>query len=223
MIYILCEDASKPFIALRGDLHKYLVKVRRHEVGDMLSLRNKEDLKILYTYEIQSIDARSLELKLLSSSNQEVEGKKKLHIGWCVIDAKSIEKVLPALSEIGVSKISFIYCERSQKNFKLDLQRFKRILEASVQQCGRTSFIEFEILDTLQIFITKYPNAKVFDFCDTILKESVDFQTVLIGCEGGFSKKERALLSSQEVFRLDTPMTLRSETAILAVAGKILL
>ena len=223
MIYLLCEDASKPFIALRGDLHKYLVKVRRHEVGDTLSLRNKEDLKTLYTYEIQSIDARSLELKLLSSSNQEVESKKKLHIGWCVIDAKSIEKVLPALSEIGVSKISFIYCERSQKNFKLDLQRFERILEASVQQCGRTSFIGFDIFTSLELFIRTFPHAKVFDFCDTPLKDTANFETVLIGCEGGFSKKEKELLSSQDVFRLGTPMVLRSETAVLAVAGKILL
>ncbi len=63
----------------------------------------------------------------------------------------------------------------------------------------------------------------MFDFCDNILQESSDFETVLIGCEGGFSKDEKELLSSLEVFRLDTPMVLRSESAVVAVASKILL
>ncbi len=223
MIYILCDDASKPSFTIKGDLHKYLIKVRRHEVGDELSLRNKEDIKTLYKYEIQSIDSRSLEVGLISSLVEEVESKKKLHIGWCVIDVKSIEKVLPSLSEIGVSKISFIYCERSQRNFKLDFKRFERILEASMQQCGRTSFIEFDTFKNIEKFIGEYPHAKVFDFCDKILSDSADFETVLIGCEGGFSKHEKELLNSQDVFRLDTPMVLRSESAVMAVASKILL
>lgn len=223
MIYILCDEASKPSFSIKGDLHKYLIKVRRHEVGDRVSLRNKEDIKTLYRYEIESIDSRSLELRLLSSSVEVVESAKKLHIGWCVIDAKSIEKVLPALSEIGVSKISFIYCERSQKNFKLDFKRFERILEASMQQCGRTSFIEFETFKSIEKFIGEFPHAKVFDFCETVLSDSSDFETVLIGCEGGFSKSEKELLTSQDVFRLDTPMVLRSESAVMAVASKLLL
>lgn len=223
MIYILCDDASKSSFTIKGDLHKYLIKVRRHEVGDELSLRKKEDIKTLYKYEIQSIDSRSLEVKLISSSIEEVESKKKLHIGWCVIDVKSIEKVLPSLSEIGVAKISFIYCDRSQKNFKLDFNRLERILEASIQQCGRTSFIEFDTFNNIEKFISEYPHAKVFDFCDNVLSDTADFETVLIGCEGGFSKYEKELLSSQDIFRLDTPMVLRSESAVMAVASKILL
>jgi len=223
LIYILNEDASKAIITMKGELHKYLIKVRRHEVGDVLSLRNQADMKTLYQYEITQVDSKSLELTLISSSIQEVKSAKRLHIAWCVIDSKSIEKVLPTLSEIGVEKISFIYCKRSQRNFKLDFKRFERILEASMQQCGRTTFIEFDTYDTIELFIREFPETKVFDFSDTILKESSHFQTVLIGCEGGFSKDEKLFLSSQEVFRLDTPMVLRSESAVVAVASKLLL
>ncbi|MEO1938944.1 MAG: 16S rRNA (uracil(1498)-N(3))-methyltransferase, partial [Sulfurimonas sp.] len=42
-------------------------------------------------------------------------------------------------------------------------------------------------------------------------------------CEGGFAPSEKELLQKQEVFRLKTPMVLRSESAALAVASKILL
>jgi 16S rRNA (uracil1498-N3)-methyltransferase len=223
MIYILHEEASKEFFSIRGETHKYLVKVRRHKVGDVINFRNKEELQMLYAYEIIEIDGRSLELKLISSTLKEVKSEKELHIGWCIIDMKSIEKVLPSLSEIGVSKISFISCERSQNNFKLDFNRFERILEASMQQSGRSTFIEFDTFKNIKEFIKAYPQTKVFDFCENVLEDNSDIKTVLIGCEGGFSKEERAILSTQDNFRLNTPMVLRSESAVLAVASKVLL
>lgn len=223
VIYILSEEASKDTISIKGDIHKYLVKVRRHEVGDKIDFRNKDNIKVLHTYEIVNIDARSLDLKLLSSVENEVKSKKSLHVGWCVIDSKSIEKVLPSLNEIGVEKISFIYCDRSQKNFKLDFKRFDRILEASMQQCGRSSYIEFDTYKSIDDFIDEYPDTKVFDFCDNILSDKAEFARVLIGCEGGFSTNEKEILQKLDVFRLDTPMILRSESAVMAVASKILL
>lgn len=223
MIYILHDDASKESFTIKGDVHKYLVKVRRHSVGDVIYLRNKLDIKMLHEYEITNVDARSLDVKLLSSKEIQVKAKKGLHIGWCVIDVKSIEKVLPSLSEIGVEKISFIHCDRSQKNFKLDFKRFERILEASMQQCGRSSYIEFDNFKSIKDFISEFPNTKVFDFCERTLDDASEIDTVLIGCEGGFSKDEKEFLSTQDVFRLNTPMVLRSESAVMAIASKILL
>ena len=223
LIYILHENAASRHLTLKGDLHKYLIKVRRHTEGDELSLRNKGDIKTLHRYKITNVDGRSLDLELISSKIEELQATKELHIAWCVIDSKSIEKVLPTLCEIGVSKISFIYCDRSQKNFKLDFKRFERIVEASMQQSGRTSFMKFDTYKNIAAFISEFSDTKVFDFSDNILSGDSDFKRVLIGCEGGFSKDEKELLKAQEVFRLNTPMVLRSESAVIAVASKILL
>lgn len=223
MIYIFSDDASKNRINLKGEMYKYLVKVRRHKLDDIIYLKNKDSIDTLYKYKISNIEGRSLDLQLISSEIYKLHAKKNLHIAWCVIDFKSIEKVLPILNEIGVNKISFIYCDRSQKNFRLDFKRFERILESSMQQCGRSSFMKFDTYKNIQTFIEKYPDTKVFDFSDTILDKKADFNTVLIGCEGGFSQNEKEFLSSLEVFRLDTPMILRSESAVVAVASKILL
>jgi len=223
LIYILHENAGKSQITLKGDLHKYLIKVRRHVEGDELSFRNKEEIEMLHRYKITDVDGRSLDLELISSKIEELNATKELHIAWCVIDSKSIEKVLPSLCEIGVSRISFIYCDRSQKNFKLDFKRFERIVEASMQQSGRTSLMKFDTYKNIAAFISKFPDTKVFDFSDNILSGESDFKRVLIGCEGGFSKGEKELLKAQEVFRLNTPMVLRSESAVMAVASKILL
>ncbi len=223
MIFILHNEASKEYLSLKGELHKYLIKVRRQVKGDELSFRNPDDIKILHRYKIVDVNGRVVSLKLISSSLNEVKSRKSLHIAWCIIDAKSIEKVLPSLSEIGVEKISFISCDRSQKNFKLDFKRLNRILEASMGQCGRSSYIEFDTYKNIKDFIDEFPDTKVFDFCENILEEGCDFERVLIGCEGGFSQDEKELLKKQDVFRLNTPMVLRSESAVMAVASKILL
>jgi 16S rRNA (uracil1498-N3)-methyltransferase len=223
MIYIFHEDASKYTLNIKGELFKYLIKVRRHAVGDEIAFRNKKDIKNLYIYKIKNIDGRVLELELISSDILEVKSSKNLHIGWCKIDTKSIEKVLASLNEIGVSKITFIDCNRSQKNFKIDFNRFYRILESSMQQCGRTSIMEFDTSKSIKDFILKYPDTKVFDLCDNILVNTDNFENILIGCEGGFSDDEKKLLSSQDVFRLNNPMVMRSQSAAMAVASKILL
>ena len=223
MIYLFDENASKDILKIRGDNYKYLVKVLRHKEGDILSFRNENSINILYKYKIIDISSRDLTLELIDAKENEVVSKKELHIAWCVIDTKSIEKILPSLNEIGVSKISFIYCDRSQKNFKLDFKRFNRILKSSMQQCGRTKFMEFDIYKNINEFLIKFPQTKVLDFCNNILEDSLEFKTVLIGAEGGFSKEEKELLKSYDVFRLNTPMVLRSESAVMAIASKILL
>ena len=223
MVYLLNENAGKERFSIKGEDFKYLIKVRRHNVGDELGFRSKEDIKTLHIYRLSEIEPRSAVFELVSSEVFEVKAKQELHIGWCVIDSKSVEKVLPSLNELGVSKISFIYCERSQKNFKPDFKRYARIVEASNQQCGRTQIMEFDTYKNVESFVTAFGDVKVFDFCENILGESAAFGRVLIGCEGGFSLKEKEFLKNQEVFRLDTPMILRSETAAVAVASKILL
>ena len=223
MIYLLNENAGQERFSIKGEDFKYLIKVRRHAIGDELGFRNKEDIKTLHIYKLSAIEPRNAVFEHVASKVFEVKAAKELHIGWCVIDNKSIEKVLASLNEIGVKKITFIYCERSQKNFKPDFKRFERIIEASNQQCGRTEFMEFVTCNTLEEFVKENPDTKVFDFTDKKLECESDFKTVLIGCEGGFSPKEKEFLKELEVFRLDTPMILRSESATMAVASKILL
>lgn len=223
MIYIFDENAGDDNLSIKGELHKYLIKVRRHSLGDTLFFRNKADITKLHTYKISALEPRVVTLEHISSKVLEVKPTKDLHVAWCIIDSKSVEKVLPSLCEIGVSRISFIGCDRSQKNFKIDFKRYERIVEASMQQSGRTSIMTFDTYKNIATFIDEFPDTKVFDFTQNILQDSSDFKRVLIGCEGGFSENEKKFLESQDVFRLNSKMVLRSESAVMAVASKILL
>lgn len=221
MQFVFNEEAGEKELGVRGEQYKYLVKIRRHKAGDTIALRNPKQPELLHYYRIESIDGRRMNLVQQRSVQKQIKAKHTLHIGWCAIDPKSVEKVLPMLNELGVSKITFIYCERSQKSFRPDFKRFKRIVESSMQQCGRSEWMEFEIMEDLAGFLNAYPKTVVLDFCDDVLKDDMKIETVLIGCEGGFSEEERELLSSCKTVRLDTPMILRSESAAVAVAAKM--
>jgi len=219
--YLYHKDAGIPSITLEGDDHRYLFKVRRHKEGDSIALRHLRD-DSLYHYTIISIDKRSLTLTLRSQESLGIEAGRKLHLGWCLIDPKNIEKVLPTLNELGVAKISFIYCDRSQKNFKPDIERLEKILLNSSQQCGRSSMIELETIGSLREFKQRYPQSSILHFSENRLDTYSPPECVVVGCEGGFSENEVKLFGADEITGLATPMILKSESAVMTVSAIVL-
>lgn len=224
MTFVFDEEAGASGLRIDGETYKYLIKVRRHARGDTIAFRNPEQPEMLYLYELQESDGRRAHLQLRESREARVGHRRSLHLGWCAIDMKSVEKVLPQLNELGVGKITFIGCERSQKGFRPDFLRLTRILHSSMQQCGRSEMMELAECDGIPDFLAAFPEAVAFDFCDRVFEpRSCGAETVLIGPEGGFCDRERDLIGPERRFRLDTPMILRSETAAVAVAGALLL
>ncbi len=222
MLYLYHKDASKPQLTLLGDEHRYIFKVRRHKVDDTLYLRNLED-DLLYRYLITYIDKRSVNLELQESQTLEVKAKVPLHVGWCIIDPKNIEKVLPSLNEMGVEKITFIYCQRSQKSFKVDFKRLEKILLNSSQQSGRSEMMKLDTAEDLESFVKANPESKMLNFSENKLDPQDHIATIVIGCEGGFHEDEVALFKPENIIGLNTPLVLKSESAVCAVASKLLL
>lgn len=222
MLYLYQKEAGKPQITLLGDEHRYIFKVRRHKVDESIYLRNLED-GLLYRYLIVSIDKQSAILELQESQTLQIKAKAPLHIGWCVIDPKNIEKVLPTLNEMGVEKITFIYCKRSQKSFKPDFKRWEKILLNSSQQSGRSVMMQLDEAESLKAFIAENPQSHLLDFSEHTFSSEISIDTIVVGCEGGMTEDEIALFAPQKVIGLETPLVLKSESAVCAVAAKILL
>jgi 16S rRNA (uracil1498-N3)-methyltransferase len=220
--YLQHNEAGVSSLILTGDEHRYIFKVRRHREGETIALRNLLDEQI-YFYKICSLDKKQAHLELEKSEILTVKAKINLHIAWCVIDPKSVEKVLPTLNEIGVDKITFIYCSRSQKSFKFDFKRLEKILVNSSQQSGRSSLMKLETSNSLEKFLEEYPQTVMLNFSETFLEQDSNIDTVLIGCEGGFTNEEMELFDSSNIMGLDTPLILKSESAVCAVGSKLLL
>ena len=137
------EENLSPFLTITGDNYKYLIKVRRFNVGDII---NVTDFNKLYSYKITNITKKEVSLSQIEELKIE-QNLKPFHLGWCKIDIKNIEKILPSLNEIGVTKITFIECDRSQGNFKLKMDRINKILINSNQQCGRMDLMQIDFCD----------------------------------------------------------------------------
>lgn len=204
-------------LKIEGELYKYLFKVRRIKQDEPVYVRTLKD-DILYLYRIEEVTKKEAILTLEESKPFPVLSDKNLHIGWCLIDPKSIEKTLASLNEMGVSRISFILCDRSQNNFKLNFERLEKILINSSQQCGRSNMITLDTYSSIDTFLSDFPDTLFLDFGGSHEGESTH---VIIGPEGGLSERERAL--SDKTLSFSTPLILKSESAALALASKVLL
>ncbi len=217
MQFIYHLHSGQEHLFVEGEVYNYTFKVRRHKRGEEIAFRNLQD-GFLYFYKIEEISRREARLTLVHKKYKEVLPKRFFHLLWCVIDPKTIEKTLPMLNELGVSKISFIYCARSQKNFKLRLEKLQKILINSCQQCGRSRLMELEVIKNIDEVMQKYDNIVLIDFCqEKLTLHNIDtIQRVLIGPEGGLEQEERKRFT--KVLGLDTSMILRSESAAVSVS-----
>ena len=215
------KNSGEQNLTVEGGLYNHIFKSRRSKKQDTLFFSNLTEENI-YSYKIDNIGKKSAILTLQGDEKNQNKIKKDLHIGWCVVDVKTIEKTLPLLNEIGVGKITFVYCQRSQKNFKINKLKIEKILINSCCQCGRTSLMKIDIASDLKTFISENEDLTVIDFCQDKLNNDENIKTILVGCEGGFSDEEKELLKDKKTLGLNSPFTLKSETAVLVSASKIL-
>lgn len=216
------KDASLDKIEIESELHKYLFKIRRHDIEKVLYFRNLID-KNLYAYKVEHINRRSTILSLQNFEEKIIEPQKELHIGWCKIDSKSIEKVIASLNELGVTKITFINCEFSQKKYNINYEKLEKLLINSSQQSGRSNIIKLAESESLDHFLNDYPESYMFNFSNNLINDKAnDIKTIILGCEGGFSKNEISKIQSDKIVGINSNLILRSETAIVTIASKII-
>ncbi|MCX2682723.1 16S rRNA (uracil(1498)-N(3))-methyltransferase [Campylobacter sp. MIT 21-1685] len=217
MQFLYNKNAGKPHLNLENEEILHL-KARRIRQNDCLKLRNLED-DFLYEYELIKKDKKSCKLILLSQSFCPTP-QSSVNLALAVIDVKILEKIVPFLNELGLLKLILVWSEYSQRNFQPDFSRLNKILICSCQQCGRAKKMELESFFNVKDFLERYPKAILVDFkadSGQFDKDALYF----IGPEGGFSEKERQMFHKK--FALKTSNILKSHSAALAVAAKILL
>jgi 16S rRNA (uracil1498-N3)-methyltransferase len=223
MQFIYDKNAKNELLKIEDENYNYIVKARRHKLDDILDFRNLED-DFLYSYKISQIDKKSLFLNLLKKEEKIIENSKKIHLAWCVVDPKTIYENIASLNELGVDKITFVYSDFSQKNFKINFEKLEKILINSSSQCGRSSIIKLDICKNIDTFIKENPDTYFLDFSKISINSKVsDIKTLMVGTEGGFSKRERELLKEDFIVGFSTNIILKSQTAIISAASKIVL
>jgi len=221
MQFLYIEQSGDSRVVLEDEGFRHVIKARREKEGSIIATRNLLD-GFLYSYKITEISKKSATLELLSKEKSNPL-LKELHIGWCIVDPKTVEKSIPMLNQTGVNKITFINCRFSQKNFKISKERLEKILISSCEQCGRSDLMELDFCSGVSQFLDAHPECAVLDFEANTVFENEKIATLLIGCEGGFSKEERDLFKSKKIVSFKSETILKSETAAISAAAKILL
>ena len=223
MQFIYDKNAKNELLKIEDENYNYIVKARRHKIDDILDFRNLED-DFLYSYKISQIDKKSLFLNLLKKEEKIIENSKKIHLAWCIVDPKTIYENIASLNELGIDKITFVYSDFSQKNFKINFEKLEKILINSSSQCGRSSIIKLDIYKNIDTFIADNPDTYFLDFSQTSIDSKVlDIKTLMIGTEGGFSKRERELFNKNFIVGFSSNLILKSQTAIISATSKIIL
>lgn len=224
MIFFYHPLAGEKEIVLKEEWFHSLIRVRRKKSGESVVLQNLQD-GVHYEYRIEDVNKRDAILILQSFEKKECIGGMGLkHLLWGVCDAKTVYATLPVLFQLGVQKISFVWCDRSQKNIVLDPEKIHKILYASAEQCGRNVMMKWEEISFSEV-LEHYPKTLLCDFGRQKIHSSECNKGVsfFVGPEGGFTEHEKNQFSGEQKRSFVTDAVLKSETACIVVASSCLL
>lgn len=242
MQFFYHKDSGKESITLEAKDSHYLFIVRRFKQNSTLLTSNLTDNK-LYTYKHE----RKNTFTLISTHNVKSTKKAHTNILLAMIDQKDIYDILPTLNALNVASLQLFYADFSQRNRKIDMQKAQKILQYSCMQCGRMKPLELALHNNLESVCTKFPKSVAIDFVvNESLLESMQekdsnkhikvqhtfenlshtekhiyaIQGIIIGCEGGFSKRERDFIhSTRNVYALQIPYILTSHLTSTYIAS----
>lgn len=223
-IFFREEIFNQSSITLSEEASKHVIQVLRMKKGEQLQLTNGKG-KII-TAEIIQEHKKSTEVKVISTSNI-VPRTSNITIAISLIKNNSrFEWFLEKATEIGVSEIIPLICDRTEKqNFRHD--RMKNILISAMLQSQQAWLpILHEPVKFKEVIRNSTSQKKYIAHCDAGEKRAITGQSInassiiLIGPEGDFTKEEIELGVANDFIPVSLGETrLRAETAGIVAAA----
>ena len=197
----------------------------RCNIGNVIYLFN--DIDGEYEAKIVDFQKKMFVLKIIKKTIRN-ERKVDLHLIFAPVKKERTEYIVQKATELGVSKITPVYTERTIKR-DLNFKRLSLIAKEAAEQCERMSIPEINYARNLIELIEDWDNKRSILYADETMKKKFNFKetklkiskkgSVLIGPEGGFSEKEINFLKSKKfVLPISLgPRILRSDTAAIVV------
>ncbi|HAO46522.1 MAG TPA: 16S rRNA (uracil(1498)-N(3))-methyltransferase [Chitinophagaceae bacterium] len=219
-------QASLAPIVLDEDTSKHIVQVLRMQNGEPLQLTNGRG--DLFTCEITDNNRKRCSVKILQTSNLKGQSSNITIAISLIKNSSRFEWFLEKATELGVSEIVPLICERTEKTaFKAE--RMKSILVSAMlqsQQCWLPVLHEPTKFNALvhssaqqQKFIAHCMDDAKRSLTD-LNNESLSSKVILIGPEGDFTPGEIELALQNNFSGVSLGETrLRTETAGIAAAA----
>lgn len=217
-------SAGDNIISLNEDTSKHLVQVLRMKIGEKLQLTNGAG-NILIA-EITDDNRKKTTVKILETKLIPA-GEKKITLAVSLVKNNSrFEWLLEKATELGISEIAPLICERTEKQH-FRFERMKGILISAMLQSQQVWLPVLHEPIKFKSFVgANRHKQKYIAHCseDNLQKELKDFRpfndaVILIGPEGDFSHAEITEALVKEFIPVSLGSTrLRTETAAVASA-----
>jgi len=226
--HITTPIESKQFdISDRELIHQWR-SVFRYNVGSQVMLFDGSGKD--YLAMITSMRSLGASVEIIETMKDIPTPKKNIWLCVGIIKKDNFELVVQKATELGVSHIVPVSCERTEKK-NLNFERLNKIATESSEQSGRgdvpkiheiinlTDLLDGDVLPNSVIALDlEGENIKNYN------KDEIKDVAVLIGPEGGFSPKELALFESHNIPTVTLgSQILRAETAAIAAVSILLL
>lgn len=206
---------------------KHIVKVMRKNGGDILHVTN--GLGFLFTTEIILGSDIKCTVKIVSFEKSPLP-KYQLHLAVAPTKMNDrYEWFLEKATEMGISEITPIICDHSERKF-VKTDRFDKIIQSAMKQSLQVYLPKLNEPITFKEFLKTTPDGLLLiAHCEETDKKSLksvlkpnENVTLLIGPEGDFSNKEIAMALEKKYVPVSLGNTrLRTETAAIVACHSV--
>jgi len=203
-----------------------------HQIKDVLKIKPGEriilsngDLKETLV-EIVKIDRAGIEAKIIEATINNREPKIKVILYCSILKGEHFEIVAEKSTEVGISNIVPIICERTVKT-GIKKERLEKIIKEAAEQSGRgivpaiENMIDFEkaVKNTNESDSNLFFDLSGDDFKNFKLDNNIKKVGIWIGPEGGWTDKEiqSARKAGFKILSL-SKLTFRAETAAIVAS-----
>ena len=206
---------------------RHIVKVLRKNIGDTLHITNGKGW--LFTAEVTVADIKNCIVNIIEA-NLQPDVNYKLHLAVAPTKMNDrYEWFLEKATEIGISSITPIICDRSERKI-IKAERFDKILQSAMKQSLNCYLPVLNETMSFKDFVNKDFTGDLFiAHCEETDRKSLKQMlksnqeiTILIGPEGDFSTKEIALAIKNKFIPVTLGQTrLRTETAAIVACHSV--
>lgn len=180
-----------------------------------------------YQAEIVSCSKKLATVSIANKNRLENESPLHTHLAIGVSRGERFDYVLQKATELGVSKITPLFTERTEvklsgERLEKKMAGWQKIIVSACEQCGRAVIPKLNSVNTLASFIEGSLPAQRFvlhhrNTQQIAASSEVNEVVFLVGPEGGLSEQEIEIANKQDFLNLALgPRVLRTETAPLA-------
>ena len=223
-LYVTKPLADDARVAVTADQAHYLVNVMRVATGDELLLFNGRDGE--WRARVTAAGKRGGELQVIEQTRAQVIGP-DLDLVVALVKRSRLETIVEKAAELGARRVRLAVTERTNTE-RTRVDRLAAIAAEGAEQTGRLEVPGIEAPQKLDALLAAWPAERPLLFCDEAGDAPPALEAlagreggpggVLIGPEGGFSPRERALVRAlpQAIAVSLGPRILRADTAAIA-------